>query len=364
MCYLREVRGGRIATTPTGARVWWAAPVAWLGLVSGCLFGSDDGLRALDGVPISFAEPRMISVRSGETLATIALREQVPVEDLIAWNGLQTSRLDVGQVLLVWPPTPSADDPRLVAAPKPRPRVAGIGESLRRLVVADTTTVSSPSGTAEAGVAEVQQGGARIVVDAPTGGVRGAGVTNVDLGDANIDDLARTAQGMERHDADLDGDELSGRGSDLTSGGAADDLEFQRREAPNLGPKIPNTPVTPPRLTKPAAKRCLSGPSGEIAEDGVVTSNGLSVAQINAGMAAISRYTPKCFPRGTEGTYTVIAEVTVGCDGRVRSVFTVGAGSVPSHVTSCIEQTLGYAGFAAHAVPDGVSFQYPMKFSF
>jgi hypothetical protein len=204
----------------------------------------------------------------------------------------------------------------------------------------------------------------RIRINGPTGPVRGSGVMGVDLGDSNVDDLARAGAGMARHDSDLGEASLDGRGSALGSGGAADDLEMKRRETPNLGPQIPNTPVSAPKLSKPAAKRCLSGPSGEMDEDGVMISQGLTAPQINAGMAGIARHTPMCFPRGTVGSYTVIVEVTVGCDGRVSNVFTVSPGVVPSNVTGCIEQTVGYASFPAHSVPNGMGFQYPMKFTF
>jgi hypothetical protein len=275
-----------------------------------------------------------------------------------------TDRIEVGQVLMIWKPMAvDGGDPRLVAAPKPRP--SGLGSSLRRLVGAEPPPAPEPVAVADEPVpvsAVPPAGGVRIVV--PGGPVRGSGVMGVDLGDANLDDLARGASGMERHESDLGRATLDGRGSDLGSGGTADTIAIERRPAPNLGPQIPNTPVSPPKLSKPAPKRCLAGPSGEMDEDGVMVSQGLSVPQINAAMAGISRHTPKCFPRGTVGTYTVIVEVTVGCDGRVSNVFTVSPGVVPPHVTACLEQTLAYASFPAHSVPNGMGFQYPMKFAF
>jgi LysM repeat protein len=332
------------------------------------LFAEDDGLEALDGVPIRFATPERITVRSGDTLAAIAVREKVPVDQLIAWNGLMTDRIEVGQVLMIWKPMPPDVDERMVAV-KPKPRSTGLGGSLRRLVGAEPEpleAVAMADDPVPVSVVETRPAGtdgrARIVVSG--GAVIGSGVMGVDLGDANVDELARSTAGMARHESDLGEASLGGRGSDLVSGGAADTIEIQRRAAPNLGPQIPDTPVTPPRLSKPAAKRCLSGPSGEMDEHGVMVSQGLSVPQINAGMAGISRSTARCFPRGTVGSYTVIVEVTVGCDGRVSNVFTVSPGVVPAHVTSCIEQTLAYASFPAHAVPDGMGFQYPMKFTF
>ena len=120
------------------------------------------------------------------------------------------------------------------------------------------------------------------------------------------------------------------------------------------------------RSFRAAAKKCLDGTVEEVGEDGssIAVARGLDAAQISSGIAPIQRYTPRCFPQGTEGSYTVVAEVVVGCDGRVADVEMVEAGVVPGQVATCIEQTLAHAAFPAHALPDGVTFQIPLKFSF
>lgn len=330
----------------------------------GLIGGPDEGLAptADETAAIVFSSPDFVTVQKGDSLSKIAQRFGVATEDLRAWNGLARDTLEVGDVLMVWTLPPMIDTPRVAAAPRPRP--SGIRSSLERMIGAEppapepvAMAPASPEPT-PVGVPE------RQTVKVDRGAVRGAGILGVNLAGSDID-LEESAAGLARHDSDLGTNSLGSRGGGLSTGGDADTIEIAQRELKVAGqPQIPNTPVTPPRLTKPAAKRCLGGPSGTIDENGVATSQGLSVAQINAGIGAISRSTVKCFPRGSVGSYTVIAELLVGCDGQVDNVYMISSGAVPSHVSSCIQQTLAYAGFPAHAVPDGVSFQVPLKFSF
>ena len=40
----------------------------------------------------------------------------------------------------------------------------------------------------------------------------------------------------------------------------------------------------------------------------------------------------------------------------------IDAGGAPASVAGCVAETLTYASFPAHALPDGVSFHYPIHF--
>lgn len=319
-------------------------------------------------IGVAFAAPETVVVRKGDTLSKLGKRFGVEAGDISAWNGLTTTTLEVGQELFVWRAAPTSP-PAVTVAAKPPPR-RGI---VQRLVGGGTATDAAPAPAAdvlqveEIVLAAVDDGpteGARRRVSIQTSGVRGSGLLGVDMGGSNIDDLARTAAGMQQHDSDAGRVSLEGRGRGLSAGGTADTLTMPTREARQVGPQIPDRAVSPPRLARPAAKRCLAGPSGISGDRGVSTNVGLTVQQVNAGMGRVSRQAVRCFPSGTRGAYTVVVEVRVGCDGRVANVYTISAGAVPARVTSCIEKTLGYGSFAAHAVPDGVSFQSPLKFSF
>ncbi len=344
-----------------------------LASLAGCFLlpGEDQGLvPGTDQVDFgfTFAAPELVEVQRGDSLSKLAQRHGGTVEDLRAWNALESDTLEVGQVLHLWrvPEAPVA----VAAAPTPRPR--GIVQRFVGGGARSPAPAPAPAPVQQVAALEPLEEDVtlaavqprRVTIEPRGVPVRGSGILDVNLGGANVDDLARSAQGMGRHDSNLGSGSLGGRTSGLGSGGDADTIDMPTREVKQVTPAIPNVAVTPPRLSKPAAKACLRGPSTEIGEDGMATNTGLSVSQINAGMGAISRHAVKCFPKGTKGSYTVVVEILVGCNGQVKNVYTISPGVVPSSVVSCIEQTLGYASFAAHAVPDGVSFQSPLKFSF
>lgn len=328
-------------------------------------------------LPDIFASPDMVEVRPGDSLSKIAEAQGCTVEELVAWNALETDVIEPGQILLVWEssqgdravPKDAADRPdRVARAPAPAP--APSWNPLRRLVAPAPAPSPAPAAPPAApGAPEVA--GVEPAPSAPTPRpsrilVRGAGILGIDLGGSN-DDLEASARNMRRHDSQLDQSGLGARGEGLADGGEAGSIEVERRLDDNYGGvQIPNTPVSPPRMSRPSAKRCLAGPTEADlrGDEDMVGAQGLSSSQINAGMAKVVRASSQCFPRGTQGSYAVLAELIVGCDGIVDSVRMVSTGVVPTHVTSCITTTLGYGGFAAHAVPNGVVFQYPLKYTF
>lgn len=296
---------------------------------------------------IQFAQPTFYVVQQGDDVARIARIHKVDVAEVLDWNNLTTDAPDVGSTLLIWPHGQHATSGGAVAS-APSPGSSG-GRSAPRPRPASGGAPPPPVDEAEA-------------PDRPTS-VRGAGLLGADDPSSDLD-LAAAASGLEGRRG-KPGEAGLGDNSALASGGEAEGLQMEeRRTVQPTGPQIPNTPVTPPRVARPAAKKCLSGAVTSVDEDGMVRESGLNTGQITAGMAAISKFTPKCFPSGTLGTYSMVVEVTVGCDGRVSNVYTISPGAIPPPVTSCIEQTVAAAGFAAHGVPDGMSFQYPMKFKF
>ena len=335
-----------------------------------------------EDVPDLFASPDMVEVQPGDSLSKIAQREGCTVDELVAWNGLETDVIEPGQILLVWEsksgdravPKVAADrPPRDPGAPAPAPAPRS-WNPLRRFVAAKPAPAPAPAPAPGArpapGVAPVPVA-ANEPDPAPSPRpsrllVRGAGILGIDLGGSD-QDLEASARAMEKHESDLDRSGLQNRGGGLQGGGEADSIEVERRLDDNYGGvQIPNTPVKAPRLARPAAKRCLPPPTEADlrSNQDMVGNTSLSEAQIRSGMSKVVRASAQCFPRGTQGNYSVVAELRVNCNGRVDSARIVSSGVVPSHVTDCIAQTLGYAGFAAHATPDGVVFQYPLTYSY
>jgi murein DD-endopeptidase MepM/ murein hydrolase activator NlpD len=350
-----------------------------------CMSGDDEGLEP--EIPFAFAAPATVVVQKGETLSIIAEREGCSVDELMTWNQLESDRLEVGQALVMWntgsgeratPKDGSDRTPKVAAAPRPapaaRPAPATSWNPLRALVGggSDAEEVEDDGVAAADGVRVVEPPPAeepQAEEDTPRRPflVRGAGVLGVDLGDGDGSDLEQAAAGMEKRGSDLESSGLDRRGGGLGGGGEADTFEVEGR-APGAygGVMIPDTPVSAPRLARPAAKRCLRGPSeGDLQGDhDAVTNRGLDDAQIRTGMSKVVRASPQCFPKGTSGSYEVVVELEVGCDGVTDDARVISAGPVPGHVTRCIEQTMQYAGFAAHGRPNGVVFQYPLKYSF
>lgn len=114
-------------------------------------------------------------------------------------------------------------------------------------------------------------------------------------------------------------------------------------------------------LAMPAAKACLAGPSGDgLADDAAVASAGLSHGQVKASMDAFLPITLRCVPQGTSGRMQT--KIRVGCNGLVDLVEVESSG-LPDEVTACVQETLAFAEFPAHDLPDGELFQYPLTFS-
>jgi hypothetical protein len=80
-------------------------------------------------------------------------------------------------------------------------------------------------------------------------------------------------------------------------------------------------------------------------------------------MNGFGRNTLGCFPGGTRGRFEVLVEVVAGCDGRVKTVQVLQGGGLPATVTQCVREVLSAAGFPAHGMPDGVTFQYPLVYT-
>lgn len=114
----------------------------------------------------------------------------------------------------------------------------------------------------------------------------------------------------------------------------------------------------------PAAKACLPPPDGEgLGDAGSVSSRGLSTEEVSAAMRAFLPTTLRCTPEGEVLEGTVVAELRVGCDGRVARVDIADGGGLPDPVVACVKDTLRYAPFPAHDVPDGFAFEFPLTFS-
>ncbi|MCB9678753.1 MAG: LysM peptidoglycan-binding domain-containing protein [Alphaproteobacteria bacterium] len=119
-----------------------------------------------------------------------------------------------------------------------------------------------------------------------------------------------------------------------------------------------------PRLMMPSAKKCLGGPSlDDLTEDeGSLASSGLGENEVRASMNAFLPNVSPCL-RMLEGNPSgaLTLAITVGCNGLVDHVAVEGTDDWPAPAASCIVETLAYAPFPAHDLPDGDTFVYPLR---
>jgi LysM repeat protein len=138
------------------------------------------------------------------------------------------------------------------------------------------------------------------------------------------------------------------RGAPSPAGTASED---------SSGPRVPD-------LAMPPAKRCLGGPALDdlSADQGMVTAEGLGHDAVSQAMNAFLPNVSSCLAgldANPSGALTLA--ISVGCDGRVTRVATESRDDWPADVSDCIVQTLHYAPFPAHALPDGDTFVYPLR---
>ena len=118
-------------------------------------------------------------------------------------------------------------------------------------------------------------------------------------------------------------------------------------------------------LRRPSPKPCRKAPEGtDLAEDGLVASQGLTGSHVREVMSTHLSHTLRC-PAAEPSwpTGSVTAELTVACDGTVASVRVLSSEGLASSTVDCVVDVLGYAGFDAHDLPDGYVFTQPVQFA-
>ena len=129
--------------------------------------------------------------------------------------------------------------------------------------------------------------------------------------------------------------------------------------------KARTKPASVAGLARPAAKPCLAEPTGEgLADEGIVSSAGLDGDTVRTVMRGFVGNTLACVPAGTAPNGTLTTEIRVGCDGVVAEVRVSDPGGLPEDLVTCVRETLTYAEFPAHDLPDGYTFTYPVTFTF
>ena len=280
-------------------------------LLAGC-FGNHPGS---DPVPTIPRENKLVTwhAKAGEPIDQIAAVFGVSADDLRAWNGLEGDVIVMDQALVVWH---------------------------RR--------------TLEAPVAKAKKSNPK-----PRSAV-----------EPDILDVLDQETGLDRELLDMVG--ALTRYGDLPQQGVHQTTQRQGIDAEGMGeisravPEKPTKlfasgPVKTPSLAKPLPKQCLPEPTYEqlTADDGVLSGTGLSKRQISSSMGGFIHHLRSCVPDGSYGEFALTARMTVGCDGRV--IDAEMDGPLPPAVGSCMESALQAAAFPAHDLPDGLTFEYPIR---
>ena len=153
------------------------------------------------------------------------------------------------------------------------------------------------------------------------------------------------------------GDPASGRSAGGTHRGT------HRRHSGGTVRSVAGPGQAPSVLRMPAPQNCLAGPDIDASGDDpeMAASAGLSYGQTKAALDGFLGNLTRCVPPGgVDGTLDL--RLTVGCDGRVRSVEAADSGGLPADLVGCVRETLQYVPFPPHDIADGFTFEYPLTF--
>ena len=120
--------------------------------------------------------------------------------------------------------------------------------------------------------------------------------------------------------------------------------------------------VAPGARALPPEQACKAPPGAADGDASMVASEGLSRAQVRT---ALDAFVPELVPcvEGELPTGTLLLDLTVACTGRVAAVSVVKDPGWPEGVIACVRDTLRFAPFPAHDLPDGEQITWPLAFS-
>jgi hypothetical protein len=101
---------------------------------------------------------------------------------------------------------------------------------------------------------------------------------------------------------------------------------------------------------------------GDDEDAAFAASVGLDSAQVWRALSAFEPNLARCLG-ADDAAGTADLEVTVACTGRVAVVSVLDDGGLPGPLVRCVAETLMYAPFPTHDMPDGLTFGYPVTVS-
>lgn len=116
-------------------------------------------------------------------------------------------------------------------------------------------------------------------------------------------------------------------------------------------------------LTMPSPKRCLdaSFDDGGDEDFGIQIAQGLEPDQISSAVRGFQEQTLRCYPEVGQVTGTVTLEISVGCNGRVKSSAVLDDDVGDPTFATCVAETMAFCAFPAHARDEAV-FELPLRY--
>lgn len=317
--------------------------------------------------------PQAYRVLRGDNWQSISSKRDCDPDDLRAWNDLPDNHVLIpGQILWIYPNgKPGVEDvPDWLKSE--RDRLAG-GDGTVSATPAPAAVAAAPSAPPSDGAAPAPRPSPEAVAATPSAlprdktalaveaalPTRGVGGTAL-LSLIDIDDAELRHTPSVRADTQIGGGGLAGRGS-MGGAGEADTRSVEIGTVSKPPPPGMRGPTSIPKLAKAERKNCLAVDldAAVLGDQDMVLPEGLSTAQVKAGMRPVIRAVQGCFhPEAPAGEWEVHVEVHVGCDGLVYHTDVVKDSGLPDAVTDCVATVTNQAGFAAAG--GATTFLYPM----
>ena len=115
-------------------------------------------------------------------------------------------------------------------------------------------------------------------------------------------------------------------------------------------------------LRMPTPEPCVAF-DADPGEEGMVAPGGLDRHQVKPALDAVLPHALECPTEDGTTDLRVVFDITVGCDGVVKSVSVSDEGMASEAWLACAADVLRHADFPAHDMPDGMSFSYPVTVS-
>ena len=113
------------------------------------------------------------------------------------------------------------------------------------------------------------------------------------------------------------------------------------------------------QLPDPRPEPCIPF-EPELEEADMAAPQGLSYAEVRTALNGVIQTALYCGQPDGMSEVHLTFELSVGCDGLVKSIETVSDGGAPADYISCVSAVIKKADFPAHDMENGMPVTYPV----